>query len=505
MKRSVVQLSESKSSSDVLFVGVFEKEDLLPTLKKKDSQLEKILSSAIKMKRFDGSLAQTVSSYSQTLTSAAEIVFIGLGPKKKYNTNSLKKVISQALRMAAKMSSAKAGLLLSSFTGNAVNLDEVALVATSFSILTVYDFDKYKTLKSASGKGKTQKINELNLIIDSKKDDKAIKSIVKRAEVIANATVFARELVNEPANVLNASELTKRARKMAAESGLAIKVYGQKELEKMKMGGILAVNQGSTNPPALIQMEYGKNYKSKGTLCLVGKGVTFDTGGLSIKPAKGMEKMKYDMAGSAAVTGAMKAIADLKLPIHVVSLTPAVENNVSNEPIRPGDIIKMYNGKTVEVLNTDAEGRLILADALAFAKTFNPKAIIDLATLTGMCLYTFGGECCAIMGNDEKLIAKVKKASEVSGERCWELPMWSEYSQEIKGTQSDLKNIGGMYAGTITAAKFLEEFVPEGYAWVHMDIAGIAWAESAKVDAPVGATGAGVRLLTELAAEWSKK
>ncbi len=505
MKRSVVTLSESKSLNDILFVGVFEKEGLIASLKKKDGQLEKVLSSAIKMKRFDGHSGQTVSSYSEAFTLATEVVFVGLGTKKKYNSSGLKKAIAQSLRHASRTASAKVSLSLDSFVGNTVDLKEVALVSASFSILTIYDFDKYKTAKATPEKENPKKISFLDLMIDSKKDEKEIKAIVRRAEIIANATIFARELVNEPANVLNAAELAKRARKMASESGLTIKVYGQKELEKMKMGGILAVNQGSNNPPALIQMEYGKSYKSKGTLCLVGKGVTFDTGGLSIKPAKGMEKMKYDMAGSAAVTGAMKAIADLKLPVHVVSLTPAVENNVSNEPIRPGDIIKMYNGKTVEVLNTDAEGRLILADALAFAKTFNPKAIIDLATLTGMCLYTFGGECCAIMGNDEKLIAKVKKASEVSGERCWELPMWPEYGQEIKGTQSDLKNIGGMYSGTITAAKFLEEFVPEGYAWVHMDIAGIAWAESAKVDAPVGATGACVRLLTELATEWSKK
>jgi leucyl aminopeptidase len=268
------------------------------------------------------------------------------------------------------------------------------------------------------------------------------------------------------------------------------------------MGGILGVNQGSKTPPALILLEYGNRFKSKGTVCLVGKGVTFDTGGISIKPAKDMEKMKYDMAGAAAVIAAMGVIADLKLAVHAVGITPAVENMVAENPQRPGDIIHMYNGKSVEVLNTDAEGRLILGDALAYAEKYKPKVIIDLATLTGMCAYTFGDKAIGLMGTDEKLLSRVKKAGEATGERCWELPLWDDYREQIKGHHSDLYNIGGPYAGTITAAMFLKEFVPAKTPWAHLDIAGTAWCDNSRYDCTKGATGVGVRLLANLLSNW---
>jgi leucyl aminopeptidase len=235
---------------------------------------------------------------------------------------------------------------------------------------------------------------------------------------------------------------------------------------------------------------------------LIGKGVTFDTGGISIKPAADMEKMKYDKAGACTVIAAMGVLADLKLPLHVVAVVPTVENMPSENPQRPGDIIRMYSGKTVEVINTDAEGRLILGDALAYAGRYKPRAIIDLATLTGMCAYTFGDKAIGLMGNDRPLLDRVKKAGDQTGERCWELPLWEDYGEMIKGHHSDLLNVGGKYAGTITAAMFLKEFVPEKTAWAHLDIAGTAWCDSARPDCPKGATGVGVRLLANLLRNW---
>jgi leucyl aminopeptidase len=278
---------------------------------------------------------------------------------------------------------------------------------------------------------------------------------------------------------------------------------GLAELKKMGMNGILAVNQGSVTPPALIVLEHGKEYKEKGTVCLVGKGVTFDTGGISIKPSKGMEEMKYDKSGAIAVVATMGLVADLKLPLHIVGLAPSVENNVANDPQRPGDIIRMYNGKTVEVMNTDAEGRLILADALSYCEEFKPVAIIDAATLTGMCHHTFGDKTCGILGTDQKLIDAVQKAGETVGERCWQLPLWEEYGESIKSHHSDLKNTGDGYAGTITAAMFLKEFVPEKTPWVHLDIAGTACCTQNRFDCQKGATGFGVRLFAELLLHWS--
>jgi leucyl aminopeptidase len=215
-----------------------------------------------------------------------------------------------------------------------------------------------------------------------------------------------------------------------------------------------------------------------------------------------MEKMKYDMSGAASVIAVMGVAADFKLPFHVVGIVPLVENNVAENPQRPGDIIRMHNGKTVEVINTDAEGRLILADALAYAERFKPRAIIDIATLTGMCAYTFGDKAIGLLGNNETLLGRVKKAGEETGERCWELPLWDEYAEQIKGHHSDLLNVGGPYAGTITSAMFLKEFVPQKTSWAHLDIAGVAQTDRSRFDCVKGGTGAGVRLLSKLLLNW---
>ncbi len=330
-----------------------------------------------------------------------------------------------------------------------------------------------------------------------------MRSAVARSEKIARAVILARDLNNEPANIMNPPRLASEAKKLAAERKLGCKVFGLAQLKKLNMNGILAVNQGSVTPPVLIVMEYGKEHKDKGTVCLVGKGVTFDTGGISIKPAKGMEEMKYDKSGAIAVIATLGLAADLQLPLHIVGLTPAVENNVANDPQRPGDIIRMHNGKTVEVMNTDAEGRLILADALSYCGKFKPMAIIDAATLTGMCHHTFGDKTCGILGTDQKLIDAIQKAGEKVGERCWQLPLWEEYGECIKSHHSDLRNTGDGYAGTITAAMFLKEFVPAKTPWVHLDIAGTAWCTKDRFDCPKGANGFGVRLFAEVLSNWS--
>jgi leucyl aminopeptidase len=329
-----------------------------------------------------------------------------------------------------------------------------------------------------------------------------VRPVMVHAEKVAKAVLFARDLNNEPGNVMNPPRLAQEAKKLAAEKKLKCRVLGLAELKKMGMNGILAVNQGSVTPPVLITMEYGQEHKSKGTVCLVGKGVTFDTGGISIKPSKGMEEMKYDKSGAIAVIATMGLVADLKLPLHIVGIAPSVENNVANDPQRPGDIIRMYNGKTVEVMNTDAEGRLILADALSYCAEFKPTAIIDAATLTGMCHHTFGDKTCGILGTDQKLVDALREAGEKVGERCWQLPLWDEYGECIKSHHSDLKNVGDGFAGTITAAMFLKEFVPEKTPWVHLDIAGTAYCSQNRFDCPKGASGFGVRLFAEVLSNW---
>ena len=365
--------------------------------------------------------------------------------------------------------------------------------------LADYRFDKYKSRQKEESVPPDLTIE---VLIQKESDVEKLTPQIRRHRAIAEGVLLARNLINEPGNVLNPPKLAAEAQAMAKKKKLTCKVLGKADLQKLKIGGILAVNRGSTHPPALIILEHGAKYKNKGTICLVGKGVTFDTGGISLKPPKDMDKMKYDMSGAAAVIGTMGILADLNIPRHVVGLAPAVENIIAVDPQRPGDIIRMFNGKTVEVLNTDAEGRLILADALAYCEKYHPKAILDAATLTGMALHTFGEHAIALMGNDQKLIDRVQKAGEETGERCWQLPLWEDYRSQIVGHHSDLCNIGGPYGGTITAGMFLKEFIPEKTSWAHLDIAGVAWASQSRSDCVRGATGAGVRLFTYLIENW---
>ncbi|MBI3999505.1 MAG: leucyl aminopeptidase, partial [Candidatus Omnitrophica bacterium] len=360
-----------------------------------------------------------------------------------------------------------------------------------------YRFDKYLTKKNNS----KREVQSIELLYSKKAQKAALEKSLKRARVIADAVNFTRNLINEPANVMPPRELARHAREVARQGKIRCQILGPAEIKKLKMGGIGAVSQGSHEPAQLIVLEYGQAYKKRGTVCLVGKGVTFDTGGISIKPSRDMEKMKYDMSGAAAVIGILKALSRLKLPVHVVGLAPCVENMPGGGAQRPGDIIKFYNGKSAEIINTDAEGRLILADALAYSEKFKPKALIDMATLTGACSVTFADKAIGVMGTDPVLVQKIRKAGEVTGERCWELPLWEEYFEIIKGHHSDLMNAGSGYGGTITAAMFLKEFVPIK-SWAHLDIAGTAWVDSDKPYNARGATGVGVRLILELLRNW---
>jgi leucyl aminopeptidase len=313
--------------------------------------------------------------------------------------------------------------------------------------------------------------------------------------VLAQAQNYARELAIKPANIVNPRYLAGEARRLGDELGLKVRVFDAETVKKDGMEALLAVAAGSDVEPCFITLEY-RGVEDQRPVVLVGKGVTFDSGGLSLKPAQSMENMKIDMSGAAAVLGALRAIARLELPAHVVGLIPAVENLPSGHALRPGDVIGSLARKTIEVLNTDAEGRLILADALSYAARYEPVALVDIATLTGACLIALGREAIGLMGNDSALIGEIEEAAERSGERVWQLPLWPEYKELIKSEIADIKNTGGRQAATITAAMFLREFVGS-VAWAHLDIAGTAWAEKASAYQPVGPTGVGVRLFTE--------
>jgi leucyl aminopeptidase len=347
---------------------------------------------------------------------------------------------------------------------------------------------------------------------DPKKNDKQVASFsviggsqaaVDRGRILAEAQNFSRDLANEPANVLTPTLLAERAKQMAAEYGLECEILDQDRMRQLGMGALLGVAQGSAEPPALIVIRYkpASAPASQDHLGLIGKGVTFDTGGISIKPSEGMEKMRYDMSGGASVLGAMRAIAQLKPSIPVTALVPTVENMPGSKAQRPGDIVTSLSGKTVEVLNTDAEGRLILIDALTYAQRLGCTHLVDAATLTGAIVVALGSVNIGAFTNNEAFLNKLLAAAKAEGEKTWQLPMDEEYKELLKSSFADLHNIGGRSGGSITAAWFIRDFVGET-PWVHLDIAGTAWLDDAKPYMAKGATGVGLRTFVRLAESW---
>jgi leucyl aminopeptidase len=319
---------------------------------------------------------------------------------------------------------------------------------------------------------------------------------VRAARAIAEGHALARRLGMLPGNVCTPDYLADTARDIAKRLGMVVTTLGREAMAREKMGSFLSVAQGTSQDPKLIALEYRRGPKDAPPVALVGKGLCFDSGGISIKPAQGMEWMKFDMCGAAGVLGAMEAIGRLELPINVVGLIGSTTNMPSGEAVKPGDVVQASNGKYIEIINTDAEGRLVLADVLAFAKRFSPAAVVDAATLTGACVIALGHTATGVMGNDEGLVQEVLEAGKKSGEPGWPLPLWDDYKELIKSDIADVKNSGGRPAGTITAALFLKEFA-EGYPWVHLDIAGTAYTESDLGTVPRGPTGVPVGTFVE--------
>ncbi len=325
---------------------------------------------------------------------------------------------------------------------------------------------------------------------------RSLAGAVREAEAIAEAVRWVRDVGNTPGNDLGPSELAGEARALCERRRLSFRALGKKEIERERMGGLLGVNAGSARPPVFLVGEYAPP-RPRGTAVLVGKGITFDTGGISLKPAPSMGEMKYDMMGAATVFGCLAAAKASALPVRLVALAPVTENMPGGSAQRPGDILRMRNGKTVEVDNTDAEGRLILGDALSYAEKFSPDVLLDFATLTGAVLIALGHECAAVMTDDADLARDLEAAGEATGERIWRLPLWPEYRENIRSEWADMKNTGGRAAGTINAGIFLKEFVPKGVPWAHIDVAGVAHFEKEQSGWPTGASGFGVAMTLE--------
>ncbi|HEV2655971.1 MAG TPA: leucyl aminopeptidase, partial [Ktedonobacteraceae bacterium] len=346
--------------------------------------------------------------------------------------------------------------------------------------------------------GEESGIAQLSILTEGAETAEAEEAL-KRGRALAEATNFARDLVNEPPSVLTPTEMAQRAQAMANQSGLECEIFDKEKIAALQMGGLLGVSQGSAEPPKFIILRYrGAPQSDAKGLALVGKGITFDSGGISIKPAAGMDEMKGDMGGAAAVLGAMQAIAALKPAINVTALVPTCENMPSGTAYHPGDILRILNGKTIEIVNTDAEGRLILADALSYAVQQGLSPIIDLATLTGGIVVALGSVMTGLFSNDEALTDEIIAAGRAAGEKYWPMPLDDEYGEAIKSDIADIKQTGGRYASAVTAAKILENFVDDT-KWAHLDIAGTSYLDSKKSYQEKGATGVGVRTLAELA------
>jgi leucyl aminopeptidase len=417
---------------------------------------------------------------------------VGLGPAAEVDANVLRFAAGSLARAAKRHASLAVDLLgnLAEGTSPAAGAQAVA----EGLVLGGYQFSTFKS---------EPKPAELSRIVLVGGGGKRTEAAIQRGLTLAEAVCWARDLENEPGGSLTPDKLAKAAAAEGTRAGFEVTVWGEKEIRQEKLGGLLGVNRGSEQKPRFLRLEYAPD-KPRGTVALVGKGITFDSGGLSIKTGQGMMTMKGDMGGAAAVLGAMSVLPDVAPQCRVRAFIPMTDNMTGGDATRPGDVLRIRNGKTIEVLNTDAEGRLVLADALSIASEAKPDAIVDLATLTGACMVALGMKIAGLMGNNEGLIEQVQAAATATGERVWPLPLPPDYRKLFESPVADMKNIGTPHGGALTAGLILQEFVAEGIAWAHLDIAGPAFSDADEAETSRGGTGFGVRLLVELASKFQK-
>ncbi len=438
---------------------------------------------AIRESKFEGRAEESITILNG---EPRKVTLIGLGKLDTLTRRGMRGGVTAAGRIAKKHRDARIAVF---FPHTLPNLDAnlTALAVADALAQSDYKYAPYITVK------KDPKPIELHGTVIA--PDADVKQLSSEANAIAEGVETVRDLGNAPANIMTPTELAARAEEVCKRVGVKCTVYGKREIAKMKMGGLLAVNRGSAEEPRFVVMEYSPR-KAKKHVALVGKGITFDSGGISIKPAEKMEEMKFDMCGAAAVIGIMEAAAKLALPVKLTGVFAATENLPSGSAYKPGEIITMMNGKTVEIVNTDAEGRMILGDALHYVSQLKPDHILDYATLTGACVVALASEAAGLFSNDDELARKLIESGERVGERLWRLPAWDDYKDLIRSEWADMKNTGGRWGGAITAAVFLKEFV-DCPSWAHLDIAGTAYAEAETPREARGATGAGVRVTVE--------
>jgi leucyl aminopeptidase len=457
-----------------------------------DKMLGGSLRDLARSKEFEGKANEVLLYHTQGKVPAKRLVLVGLGKKKDVTLDSLRQALGHAVKRVRQTKVETFVVALPTVMPKSCPLVEAAQVMVEGAILGNYQFTVYR-----SEKGAATDVSGMTILASQKSQLRQLTEGIRRGLATSEATVLVRDLCNHPSNVMTPTRIANEARAVAKEPGVRLKILEQRDMEQLGMGALLGVARGSHEPPKFIILEYsGPKTRGERPVVLVGKTITFDTGGISLKPAENMEHMKADMTGGAEVLAAVRAAARLKLPVRLISILPVAENMPGGRAIKPGDIVKTLSGQTVEVQNTDAEGRLILSDGLAYAQRYKPAALIDIATLTGACVVALGQFAIGMFGTDTKLKDGVRKAGLRAGERVWEMPLWDEYFEQLRSDVADMRNIGGRGGGMITAALFLSKFVGN-CPWVHLDIASTDWSERERAYIPKGPTGIGTRLLVQ--------
>ena len=499
MEFSIKHVSPEKLKSDCLIVGVFEAHKLSVAAEALDKTLKNAISAIVNAGDMDGKLGSSLVLHHLPGAQCARILLVGLGPEKTFREAEYGTALRAALQALSTTGATQAVCFLTDMRGNDIALKQrsaawcvrqAALIAQE----SFYRFDTFKSTKDQPARA----LKKLVFVVDEV--NAQTKDALKQGLAIAEGVKLAKDLGNLPGNVCTPTYLAETAQQLAQDYALDCEVLEKEAMEKLGMHALLSVAKGSRQAPKFIVLHYRGAKKSKNKdakpLVLVGKGITFDSGGISLKPGADMDQMKFDMCGAASVLGAIKAVAELALPINLTVLVPSAENMPGGAASKPGDIVYSMSGQSIEILNTDAEGRLILCDALTYAERFKPQAVIDVATLTGACVIALGHVASGLFANDEQLAEQLFQAGEAARDRAWEMPIWAEYQELIKSPFADMANVGGRAAGSISAACFLARFT-EKFAWAHLDIAGSAW----KAGSDKSATGRPVSLLAHFLLE----
>lgn len=480
-----------KQRTACVVVGIYEPRRLSDMAKKIDEVSNGYLSSILRRGDLEGKPGQTLLLHNVPGTLADRVLLVGCGRERELGDSQYRKVIAQAIHTLHETGSMETVCYLTEL--NVKGRDTAWRVRHAIEIAnsTLYNFDQLKSKKNVT----RRPLRKIVFSVNSRRELAIAEQARREAQAISAGVELAKDLGNMPSNLCTPSYLAERAKTLCnLHEKLSCKVLLESAMEKHGMNALLAVSKGSEQPARLIVLEYkgSPDKKSGGNIVLIGKGVTFDTGGICIKPSKDLDEMKYDMCGAASVLGTLSAVADLQLPLNVVGIIPAVENMPDGKATRPGDIVTSMSGQTIEILNTDAEGRLILCDAMTFAERYKPEVVIDIATLTGACVIALGKHAHGLLSNHNPLTNDLLNAGRTSGDRAWELPLWEDYQEQLDSRFADMGNVGGREAGAITAACFLSRFAKK-YHWAHLDIAGTAWLSGKEK----GATGRPVPLLTQ--------